>query len=209
MSRLALYGWDQSTYTRSVLLALLEKGLDYQLVTVDPFAEEGLSAAYKAMQPFGKIPTLVHHDFQLYETAAILRYLDEGFAGPSLQPADPQDRARMQQIIAILDSYGYRALVWDVFVNLRESPGDPEILARGEATGRRVLAAVAATMTAPFLLGEAVTLADCHLAPILRYALAVEQGAAMIAEHPAIERWWQQVLARPGWSAVLTLPSDS
>lgn len=208
MERLTLHGWDRSTYTRSALLALLEKGLDYQLVTEDPFAEAGLSAGYLAMQPFGKIPTLVHGDFQLYETAAILRYLDEGFEGPPLQPADPRGRARMQQLIALLDSYGYRALVWDVFVNLSEPPSDPEVLARGQSIGRKVLAELAAKMSGPLLLGEEVTLADCHLAPILRYAVATPEGEALLAEQPNLQTWWQGVLSRPGWSAVLSLPSD-
>ncbi len=209
MSALTLYGWQPSTYTRSVLLALLEKRLDYDLVTVTPFAEEGLDETYKTLQPFGKIPALTDGGFHLYETAAILRYLDEGFQGPPLQPSDPQARARMQQIIALLDSYGYRALVWDIFVNLGEPPSDAETLARGQQVGRTVLAEIAGKMDTPWLLGEALTLADCHLAPILRYAMAVPEGEALIAEHPKVRDWWQRIQSRPGWDSVLTLPPDA
>lgn len=62
--------------------------------------------------PFGKIPAFEHAGFRLYEAAAITRYVDEALPGPPLQPADPRDRARMTQIVSILDSYAYRTLVW-------------------------------------------------------------------------------------------------
>ncbi len=208
MSALTLYGWDRSTYTRSVLLALHEKGLEAGLIEVNPFAEEGLSASYKAMQPFGKIPVLVHGDVQIYETVAILRYLDEAFPGPALQPSDPGQRAQMQQIIALLDSYGYRALVWDLFVNLREGPLDTDALERGRDTGRKALAEIARLARGPLLLGESITLADCHLAPILRYAIVPDEGRALIEEQQTITDWWRLVMARPGWEALLSLPSD-
>ncbi len=206
MSRLTLHGWDHSTYTRSVLLALLEKGLDYDLITVDPFAEEGLPADYAALQPFGKIPALVNGDFRIYETTAILSYLEEAFEGPSLLPTKLRRRARMQQIIAILDSYGYRALVWDIFVNLREGTPDEALLARGRKVGRTLLAELADKMEGPLLCGEAISLADCHLAPILCYGLATPEGRELVAEQPAVLDWWERVQARPGWSERLFVP---
>lgn len=202
MSRLTLYGWDQSTYTRSVMLALLEKGLDYTLVAVRPFDAAGLPPGYLEMQPFGKIPVLEDGGFRLYETAAILRYLDEAFAGPALQPAEVRARARMQQIIGILDSYGYRALVWDLYVNQREA-GDPAVLERGRRQGGRALDALVALGETPFLCGAAVGLADCHLAPILRYGLEAPAGRALIEARPAVMTWWHSILERPGWAAVL------
>jgi glutathione S-transferase len=66
--------------------------------------------------PFGKIPAFEHAGFRLYEASAIMRYVDEAFPGPRLQPDDPLGRARMNQIISILDSYAYRTLVWDIYV---------------------------------------------------------------------------------------------
>lgn len=209
MSGLVLHGWDRSTYTRSVLLALLEKGLDYELETVSPFDEGGLPASYLAMQPFGKIPTLVDGDFVLYETAAILRYLDEAYPGPALQPVEPRRRARMQQLIGLVDSYAYRALVWDLFVNTRAETPDEALTARGRLVGRKALAELAGKMTGPFLLGEAPTLADCHLAPVLCYALAVPEGEALVAEQPLLLEWWRRSLSRPGWAELLSLHADA
>ena len=128
-----LYGATYSVYTRIARLALEEKGVPYNLEEVDIFADDGPPADYLQRQPFHKIPVLDHEGFALYETTAITRYVDEVFAGPALTPADPQARARMNQIVSILDSYGYRALVWDLFVERLRKP--QEGAASDEAKG--------------------------------------------------------------------------
>src|SRR6266478_5495835 len=63
------------------------------------------------LHPFRRVPTLVHDDFVLYETQAITRYIDEAFAGPAFQPVQPRQRARMAQVISIIDAYGYVPMV--------------------------------------------------------------------------------------------------
>ena len=54
--------------------------------------------------------------FSLFETVVVTRYVDEGFSGPSLQPSDARQRARMAQICAMLDGYGWLPMVIVVFV---------------------------------------------------------------------------------------------
>src|SRR5215472_9989752 len=111
---LVLHGYHYSVYNRIARLALVEKGVPYQQVEVNPFAPD-VPAAYLALHPFGRVPTLVHDGFALYETQAITRYIDRAFAGPSLQPAGPKALARMDQIIAVVDAYAYWPLVRQVF----------------------------------------------------------------------------------------------
>jgi glutathione S-transferase len=77
-------------------------------VPIDIFTVAGPSAEHLTRHPFGKIPAFEHAGFRLYEAGAITRYVDEAFPGPPLQPAEPQARARMNQIISIADSYAYR-----------------------------------------------------------------------------------------------------
>ena len=84
-----LYGYHYSVYVRVVRLALLEKGVAWQHVEIDPFAKE-IPADYLAMNPFGRVPTLRHGDFTLYETTAITRYIDEAFDGLPLLPSNPK-----------------------------------------------------------------------------------------------------------------------
>ena len=116
MKPVTLFGLERSVYTRIARLALEEKGIPYSLHEVEIFGPNGVPAEHLLRHPFGRIPVLQHGAFALYETAAITRYIDEAFPGPLLQPREPETRARMNQIIGVLDSYAYRPMVWGVFV---------------------------------------------------------------------------------------------
>ena len=84
-----------------------------------------MPSKYDAIHPFMKVPALRHGDFTLYETGAINRYVDEAFPGPSAAAElISMNRARMNQIISMADSYGYRTLVWDIYVETISNPRD-------------------------------------------------------------------------------------
>jgi glutathione S-transferase len=190
-----LYGYQYSVYLRIVRMTLIEKGIGWTHVEVDPFADV-IPADYLAMHPFGRVPTLKHGDFVLYETAAITRYVDEAFPGPRLQPQAPRERARMNQIIAIADSYGYWPMVRQVFsprvfnAALGRAP-DESVIAEGIAKSHTVLGALEALVAGgPFLVGEALTLADIHLAAMTAYFTAAEEGRAALAGYPRLSVWW-------------------
>ncbi len=196
-----LYGAAYSVYTRIARLALLEKGVAFHFEAVDIFAD-GVAEQHRRRHPFARIPTFAHDGFELYETAAICRYVDEGFVGPALQPATARGRARMAQLIGLLDSYAYRAMVWDVFVErvrrpLRGETTDEAKIAAGLATAQTCLAALAGLMgSGPYLAGDAMTLADLHAAPMIAYFRAAPEGAATLARHPSLSAWWESMRAR-------------
>src|SRR5262249_42024504 len=97
-----LYGYRFSVYSWIACLALEEKGIGYRWIEVDPFADD-VPQDYLALHPFKRVPALVHDEFQLYETGAITRYVDEAFPGPRLQPVEARRRARCNQLISIVD----------------------------------------------------------------------------------------------------------
>ncbi|WP_247389280.1 MULTISPECIES: glutathione S-transferase family protein [unclassified Bradyrhizobium] len=109
-----LHGYQYSVYSWIARLALHEKGVAYDWVEVNPFAEN-FPASYLAMHPFKRVPVLVHDGLVVYETGAITRYVDEAFEGPELQSMEPRTRARCNQIMSIVDSYAYWPLVRQVF----------------------------------------------------------------------------------------------
>jgi glutathione S-transferase len=132
MGKPVVYGADYSVYVRIVRLTLEEKGIDYDVVPVDVFAADGIPSWYFDHHPFGRIPAFEHDGFRLYETGAIARYVDEAFDGPALQPVEVRPRARMNQIIGMLDAYAYRAMVWDVAVErLEKEAPDETLIANG------------------------------------------------------------------------------
>lgn len=207
-----LYGSDYSVYVRIVRLALEEKRVAYELVPVDIFAPGGPPAWYRERHPFLRIPAFSHAGIDLYETGPIIRYVDEAFDGPRLQPVAPGDRAVMNQIIGIIDSYAYRTLVWDIYV---ETVSKPE---RGETTDtERVSKAVPVAETClselsrlkrsgPWLTGEDISLADLYLAPVMAYFEKADIAGAMLDRHPNISTWWRAMRERE--SFVVTEPSD-
>lgn len=203
MSQPVLFGARYSVYVRIARLALHEKGVPYRLEDIDVFGDSAVRAGYLERQPFGRIPAFEHDGFWLYETVAITRYVDEAFAGPALQPATVAARARMMQAISILDSYAYRPLVWDIYVervgNPKEGkPADEARIAAAFPLARTCFAALGTIAPdAAWLTGSELTLADLHAAPMFDYVLQAPEGQAMLGAEPRLARWWQHMAARP------------
>ena len=91
-----VFGHPLSTCTRKVITTLTELGLPYELTVVDFAKGEHKQPPHLARQPFGQIPTIEDAGFELYESRAICRYLNEK-AGGALVPAGLQGRAEMER----------------------------------------------------------------------------------------------------------------
>jgi glutathione S-transferase len=198
-----LFGAAYSVYVRIARLALAEKGVAYRLIEIDVFAPDGPPPDYLAQrQPFGRIPAFEHDGFRLYETGAIARYVDEAFAGKRLQPSDPRSRARMNQLIGVLDNYAYRTLVWDIFVESVRAPAqgrhpDEARIAAALPKAATCLAALVDLMgEGPFLAGPGLTLADLHAVPMLIYFRMAEEGAALLRRAPSLAAWLERMDGR-------------
>jgi glutathione S-transferase len=207
MSDPILFGASYSVYVRIARLTLAEKGVPYRLVEVDVFGPGGVPAEHWPRQPFGRIPAFEHDGFRLYETSAIARYVDEAFPGPALQPTHPQQRARMNQAIGVLDSYAYRTLVWGIYVERVSRPreGKPTDEARVQAAlpkAATCLKALEEIMGSnAFLAGDRLTLADLHAAPIFALFSLTPEGEDLVRRHADLARWWQAMAARDSMAA--------
>ena len=203
---LILHGYRYSVYQRIARLALAEKGVTYERVEVNPFAPD-LPAAYLALHPFGRVPALIHDGFALYETAAITRYIDRTFPDLALQPTEPRALARMDQIIGVVDAYGYWPLVRQVFLHKvfrprAGQPGDEAEIAKGLAAAVNVLAALEKLLAdAAFLVGPSLSLADLHLGAMLAYFVQAAEGDALVHKHVRLADWWQRLKHRPSFAA--------
>jgi glutathione S-transferase len=206
-SRPIVFGASYSVYVRAVRLVLHEKGVAYDQVEVDVFGPAGPPPAHLARHPFGRIPAFEHDGFRLYESGAIEQYIDAVFDGPPLQPTDPRAQARMSQALSVLDSYCYRTLVREIFVEQVRAPASGRVpdeaciaaaLPRAE-TCLRALADIGGA--GPWLAGPMLTLADLHAAPMFVYFRMAPEGAAAIARHPRIARWVDAMMARPSLAA--------
>ena len=200
-----VYSYRYSVYSRIVRMALHLKQLAHETVETDPFTD--LTDAHLRRHPFGRVPVLEHDGFTLYETGAITRYLDRRFPEPRLSPEDPVALARMDQVIGIVDSYVYIPLVRQVFSHgvfrpLMGVEADPQTLRDGLEGSRRALSALEALSAEGRVLGGTdMSLAECHLAPMIDYFLRAEPGRALFAEFPALNRWWDGMADHPAMEA--------
>jgi glutathione S-transferase len=205
-AEVTVYGARYSVYVRAVLMALETKGVAYRLEPVDIFSPDADRDAYRKLHPFLRIPAFRHGDFVLYEAAAINRYIDEAFMGSPLQPVAAENRARMTQIMSMTDSYAYRPLVWDVYVErvLKPSEGKPSdeaLIAGALPKAQTYMEALSHLMgRQAFLADEFPTLADFHAAPVFGYFIEADEGHRMMAEFPRVSGWWKRILALPAWT---------
>jgi len=201
MAKPTLYGPGYSTYTRAARLAMEEKGVDYVLVEVD-FIGSGMTDEHLARQPFGKVPAFEHDGLMLYETQAIERYVDEAFDGPSLQPSTPADRARMTQIISIIDSYTYPRTVGDLVIQRLVQPmlggaADESIIEAALPEVDKSMRELERMLgDQEYLAGRALSLADLHLAPIFAYFVDTPESKGILENKPNLNAWWQRVGSR-------------
>src|SRR5919206_4244728 len=183
-----LHGYRYSVYTRTARLVLLAKGVAHERIEVDPF--DGPAQACLALNPFGRVPVLAPGAFRLFETSAIARYVDRAFDGPPLSPAGAAALARMDQVVAVLDSYAYWPMVRQVashgfFRPLFGEASSRDEIDTGLEASHKVLAFLdQVAAEGAVLAGREPGLADLHLAPMLDYFVRAEPGRAALARHP-------------------------
>jgi glutathione S-transferase len=210
MARPVVYGAAISPYVWSVRLALAEKGVAHEHVSVG--VSEFRSEAHLSRHPFGKIPAFEHDGFTLYETQAIMRYVDEAFSSAPLQPIELHPFTRMNQIMGIVDSYLTPCLLAGVLYQRFVAPmlGHPTDEAAVSAALPQVghcLGEIARLAgDGPFLAGDALSLADLMAIPQIYYFKKLPEGVAQLAELPALAAWANRMETRQ--SLLVTKPED-
>jgi len=207
MADITLWGFDASTYVRTVKMLLAEKGVsDIEQVPLNVLAGEPKQPEHLARHPFGKVPVLDHDGMRILETSAITRYLNDVLPGKSLIPATPKDRARMDMIVGIVDSYGYGALIggiaaYHLFPDFVGGKNEA-MRAAGLENGRKVLElAIQTKGTSPFIAGD-LSLADLYLAPILFYVSLTPDKDTVFAVD-GFSDWWTNIEALPSYQSTM------
>ena len=200
---MTIYGPNYSTYVRTVRLVLEEKGHAYELAEVDTLKGETKQQPHLGRHPFGMVPAFEHDGFGIYETGAIIRYLDRILPEPRLTPTGPKAEARMNQIMGILDSYAYPSIITALVVQRIVVPmmggmADEQAIAGALPKARTALAEIDRLSGGqPFLAGQDLSLADLLVAPVYAYLTATPEAAGLLEPHPGLRAWWERISARP------------
>ncbi|HEY4163211.1 MAG TPA: glutathione S-transferase family protein [Dongiaceae bacterium] len=210
MGKPIVYGPRYSVYTRAAIMALMEKRVEHEVVHIDMDAKEHKAPPHLARHPFGMLPAFEHNGFKIYETGAILHYIDDAFPGTRLTPNDIHRRTRAEQIISVINAYGYRPIVWGIFVpRTFTEPGKPvdeAAIAAAVPAAEQSLKAIEDLMTNPdpFLVGRQISLADLLLEPIIHYFAGTSEGKRILPLYPKLTAWHHALQSCP--SVAQTVP---
>lgn len=206
MSEIVIHGIPGSPFVRSVLIALTEKGARYRFAAVAPGTLR--TPEHLARHPFGRVPVMDHGDFRLYETQAILRYLDRQLPGPALTPADPRAAARMDQLMNVNDWYLFQgvgnviAFQRVVGPKLLGLTADEQAILAAMPKARVVIDTLARELAdRAHFTGDAISLADALLAPQLDFLASTPEWPTLTAEHRNLAAWLERMSARPSMRA--------
>jgi glutathione S-transferase len=203
-----LYGSPISTCTRKVLCTLAEKSAQVEFINVDIFKGDQKNAEYvSAHQPFGKVPALDDDGFSMYESRAIIRYLDDTLPGTKLTPADAKGRAMMEQWTSVEYSYfsgpALRVAGERLFRPMHGMPTDEKKVEAAKVELTPVLEILEQRLTIqPHLAGQDFSLADIGYMPYIDYLVAAKEGE-MITTRPHLAAWWKRISERPSWQKAI------
>ncbi len=189
---LKLYGFAVSNYYNMVRMALAAKGIEYEAVKTFPSQNED----WLNVSPMGKVPCLQTEHGSIAETAVILDYLEDAYPEQPLLPADPFERARVRQMMHIIEKYielPARRLYPGVFFGGTNAEHTIEEVKPVLEKGVRSINALA--KFAPYLMGDKPTAADYMAMYTLDLAAAI---AGKVYQ-------WDLLAAMPGSKELLEL----
>ncbi|MGE0743389.1 MAG: glutathione S-transferase family protein [Hyphomonadaceae bacterium] len=196
------YSASGSPYAWRVWLALEHKHAAYEAKQLSFDAGDLKTPAYSAINPRNRVPALVDDGFALYESAAIVDYIEERFAGPSLYPSDLHGRATARRMIREADQY-FAAAMEHLVERVLFTPQpqwSPDAIAAARSELQAEYAFWEERAEGLFLLGE-VSAADYTLYPMLalvrRIGARVEGFDAAALAGPNLTAWLARMDALP------------
>jgi glutathione S-transferase len=201
MPDVTLFGFPRSVYVQMAGITLTHKEVPYAFHDLET---EMNTPSHVALHPFERVPILQHGDFVVYETSAIVGYIDDAFDGPKLTPADPRQRARMDQWISAINGYYYPYLIYHVSHERNVFP--PLGIASDEAVVAHAMPKVKLCLDVmerelsrgnEFLLGSQLSLADIFMLPIIHGFGFSPEAQAMYPDLPSICAWRERMEALP------------
>ena len=206
MSEFVVHSIPGSPFGRSVLATLEEKRASYRFAPVAPGSMK--TPEYLKLHPFGRVPVLAQEGFLLYETQAILRYLDRVLPQPALTPSDAKRAARMDQAMNVNDWYLFNGvgnvIVWQRVVGPRVMglAPDEEAIRAAIPRAHAVFDELARLLGAqPYFAGDQLSLADLMLGPAIEFFTIVPEWSVLGAPHANLVAWMKRMQDRPSMMA--------
>jgi glutathione S-transferase len=203
MPKLVLYHTIQSPFARKVRVAMAEKGVACEKVALDVTRAENRTYEYLRLNPHGRVPTLVVDGIPIYESTAIIEYLEETFPQPPLMPRQPIERARVRMLEETMDGSFIEALRTVLLNEHRLPPEERNPKAAQEARRKivwhnewldRELAG------REFLINGGISVADIAGLCALEFQRRLEIG--IDPRNRNLVTWYERLRSRPSAAAL-------
>ena len=196
-----VYGFPRSTFVNIVRLVLTHKDVPYLFHDLESVMGK---PEHLALHPFNRVPIFEHGDFTVYETSAIISYIDEAFEGPRLTPPGVRARARMSQWVSAVNSYYYHYMIYHVTHERLVFPelgiaSDEKVVAHAMPKVELGLGVIERELAhgEDYLLGSELTLTDFYLLPSTFAFSLTNEGKSLYPKFPAFSRWRERMEKLP------------
>lgn len=205
-NKLFLYDHPVSSYAQKVRMALRFKGLDFEKQTPQNLGAGNPDEAFSDANVRMEVPALIDGDFKIFDSTAIMMYLEEKFPSPTMLPSAPEARATTRMIEEICDTH-YEAINWAIgeikWFKRAEGAEAERLLAAAKHQTKQIQNWLATKLgSQPFFNGDNPGYADFAVAPIVNrsvlYELELEEQLkswhARVNEVPAVKETYEEML---------------
>lgn len=196
-----LHGFPMSPNTRRALVALEEHGIAYELVPVDLMAAEHKGSAYLALNPTGRVPTLVDGDLHLWESNAILDYLAASHPEHGLGGKTPREVGELSRWM-FMNAAHLSPNVARIFAHTIRLPPEkriPQLVDDARVEVDKSLRALEQHLTGRTWIVDRFTNAEVAIAPTLVNAPMLQID---LAPFPAVSAWMARITDRASWKKI-------
>jgi glutathione S-transferase len=197
-----LYFHPMSSNARVARMAAVALGIKPELALIDLQKGDNRKPEYLALNPNGKVPTLVDGSVVLYESIAIAMYLADRTPGQTIYPTEPAARAHVNQWLLWKASHWGHALGTLVWENMLKgmfgqgSPNDYAVTGATHQVGQLAAVLDAQLAKTKWVCGDTQTLADYAISAVLMYK---EPAKLPVDAHKNLMRWFGDIQATDAW----------
>ncbi|XP_027930349.1 glutathione S-transferase F11-like [Vigna unguiculata] len=207
-----VYGEARAACPQRVMLCLLEKGIDFELVPVHLQQGQHKTPQFLLLQPFGQVPVVEDGDFRLFESRAIIRYYATKYAerGSDLLGKTLEERALVEQWLEV-EAHNFNNLCFTIMFQLVILPkmgkvGDLALAEKSEKDLEKVLDVYETRLSqSTYLAGHFFSLADLSHLPGLAHLIEEAKLGHLVTQRKNVNTWWQKISSRPAWNKLKDL----
>ena len=195
-----LYHFPLSTNSRKVRIVLIEKGLEFEAITIDLTKKEQKNPDYLKIHPFGQVPALDDDGFILYDSTIINEYLEDEYPHPPLLPEDSEGRARARLMEDFRDNYFNPHFV-EIIHEIRKPEGerDSKVIEHAKAEITKCFDRIERELEGREYLAGSYSLADIAYMPNI--ALLERFNIPVEPKYKNMRAWMERLKAKPSFAA--------